>query len=208
MQVEEKEIYDPSGEATLYNEPESAPNGASISAIHYYTSLWREWYNALSNVDRFDYMFQELPLQFRTTENLLCINALNVFDNEWAKKRWNIIDPPTLEEKIEFSKTVHKETFPEAYEEKPKVSKKDVDNSNKGDTVSAAQAFAEINSLVDELVYHEKKYYEDHAPEISDYEFDMKMKRLEELEEKFPEFKHSESPTARVGSEGLNTLDN
>ena len=59
MQVEEKEIYDPSGEATLYNEPESAPFGASISAIHYYTSLWREWYKALSNVDRFDYILRD-----------------------------------------------------------------------------------------------------------------------------------------------------
>ena len=55
--------------------------------------------------------------------------------------------------------------------------------------------------MVDELEYHEKLYYDDNSPEISDYEFDMKMKRLEELEKQFPQFKQKNTPTERVGSE-------
>ena len=57
-------------------------------------------------------------------------------------------------------------------------------------------------------MYHEKKYYDDNDPEISDYDFDMKIKRLEDLEEKFPEFKHTDSPTDRVGKEILEYGDN
>ncbi len=36
-------------------------------------------------------------------------------------------------------------------------------------------------------------------PEISDYDFDMKLKELQELEEKHPEFNDPNSPTQRVG---------
>ena len=199
MNVEENEIYYPGGNATLNNEPPDAPLGSPLSSSQYYTYLWREWYSALSEVDRFDFMFQELPLQFRTVNNILCQRAIKVFDESWAKERWDIVYPPTLEEQIETNKISHKETFPDADCYKAKVSKKVVDNKS----ITAAQAFAEINSLVDELVYHEKKYYDDNDPEITDYDFDMKLKRLEELEEQFPEFKHSESPTERVGRENL-----
>ena len=124
---------------------------------------------------------------------------MTVFDKDFARDRWNIVSPSALEEKIESNRISHKETFPEADCYKAKVSTKTVDNNS----ITAAQAFAEINSLVDELEYHEKKYYEDNDPEISDYDFDMKLKRLEELEKQFPEFKQSESPTERVGRENL-----
>jgi hypothetical protein len=189
--VELEEIYKRGQKATLENEPLISGIDTSYARSMYYVDLWRDWYANLSDVLRHDYMFQELPEKFRTTNNTLCQSALEYFDEDFARKRWNIIDPPSLEE---VKKDNEKNNFTKPVK-KVKVSKKAVDNNS----ITAAQAFAEINSLVDELEYHEKKYYEDNDPEISDYDFDMKLKRLEELEKQFPEFKQSESPTERVG---------
>ena len=41
--------------------------------------------------------------------------------------------------------------------------------------------------------------------EISDYDYDMKMKRLEQLEEWFPQFTKESSPSVRVGFSGSET---
>ena len=43
----------------------------------------------------------------------------------------------------------------------------------------------EINELRATLRYHSDRYYNDDAPEIEDYEYDMMMRRLKELEEKY-----------------------
>lgn len=50
-----------------------------------------------------------------------------------------------------------------------------------------------------EIEYHNKKYYEDDSPEIDDYEYDMLVKSLEELENNFPELISESSPTNVVG---------
>ncbi len=63
-----------------------------------------------------------------------------------------------------------------------------------------------INKLKKEIEYHNKKYYIDAEPEISDYEYDMMMKELIELEEKYPELKTPDSPTQRVGGEPLKSF--
>ena len=59
----------------------------------------------------------------------------------------------------------------------------------------------EINRLRRELNSHNHKYYVENAPEISDYEFDTMMRRLQELEEQYPEYDDPNSPTKRVGSD-------
>ncbi|MGB8704830.1 MAG: NAD-dependent DNA ligase LigA [Gillisia sp.] len=56
-----------------------------------------------------------------------------------------------------------------------------------------------INQLREELHRHNYNYYVLDKPEISDYEFDMKLKELQDLEEKHPEFADENSPTLRVG---------
>ena len=56
-----------------------------------------------------------------------------------------------------------------------------------------------IQSLRKELQQHNYNYYVLDKPEISDYDFDMKLKELQELEEKHPEFEDPNSPTQRVG---------
>ena len=57
----------------------------------------------------------------------------------------------------------------------------------------------EIVSLRNELNQHNYNYYVLDNPTISDFEFDQKLKKLQELEEKHPEFFNENSPTQRVG---------
>ena len=56
-----------------------------------------------------------------------------------------------------------------------------------------------IEVLRRELREHNHKYYVLTSPTISDYEFDMKLKELQALEEQYPEFMDTTSPTMRVG---------
>ena len=57
----------------------------------------------------------------------------------------------------------------------------------------------QIEKLRDELHKHNHRYYIEDAPVISDYEFDMLLKELENLESLHPEYAHPNSPTSRVG---------
>ena len=59
----------------------------------------------------------------------------------------------------------------------------------------------ELLALRKELVEANYKYYVENAPTLSDYEFDKKMKRLEELEKAYPEMYDANSPTQKVGSD-------
>ncbi|MEZ5065580.1 MAG: NAD-dependent DNA ligase LigA [bacterium] len=62
---------------------------------------------------------------------------------------------------------------------------------------------ARAEKLRDEIRRHERLYYREARPEISDREFDDLLKRLEELEAEFPELRTPDSPTQRVGGEPL-----
>ncbi|OAD91243.1 DNA ligase (NAD(+)) LigA [Aequorivita soesokkakensis] len=59
----------------------------------------------------------------------------------------------------------------------------------------------QINSLRKELREHNYNYYVLDTPTISDFEFDQKLKQLQELEKAHPEFYDANSPTLRVGGE-------
>lgn len=61
------------------------------------------------------------------------------------------------------------------------------------------QAEKRIKELSKELDQHNYKYYVLDQPDISDFDFDMLMKELENLEEQFPQFASKNSPTQRVG---------
>ena len=56
-----------------------------------------------------------------------------------------------------------------------------------------------IQELTEKTSYYAKKYYDEDKPEISDYEYDMLIKELRELEEKYPEFVDEKSYTRHVG---------
>jgi len=59
----------------------------------------------------------------------------------------------------------------------------------------------EIESLREQLNYHNHKYYVENSPEISDYDFDSMMRRLMELEAEYPQYYDPLSPSVRVGSD-------
>jgi DNA ligase (NAD+) len=59
--------------------------------------------------------------------------------------------------------------------------------------------FQQIQALRDELNRHNHNYYVLDNPSISDYDFDIKLKELQDLENKHPEFFDENSPTQRVG---------
>ncbi len=60
---------------------------------------------------------------------------------------------------------------------------------------------SKIKDLRQELADHNYRYYVLDEPRISDYDFDMKMKALQQLEAEHPEFDDPNSPTRRVGGQ-------
>ena len=65
----------------------------------------------------------------------------------------------------------------------------------------------EIGRLSKELDHHNYLYYVESNPSIADYDFDVLLKQLQELEEKFPEFVNENSPTKRVGGDITKKFD-
>lgn len=65
----------------------------------------------------------------------------------------------------------------------------------------------EISSLRRELEKHNRLYYVEDAPEISDYEYDMLMQRLKALEAEHPELITPDSPTQKVGGAALSKFE-
>ena len=65
--------------------------------------------------------------------------------------------------------------------------------------MNKTQAKQRIEELRKQAEYHAKKYYDNDAPEISDFEYDMLMVELRNLEKEFPEYQSKESLTQKVG---------
>ena len=59
----------------------------------------------------------------------------------------------------------------------------------------------ELLALRKELAEANYKYYVENAPTLSDYEFDQKLKRLEQLEKIYPDMYDATSPSQKVGSD-------
>jgi DNA ligase (NAD+) len=71
-------------------------------------------------------------------------------------------------------------------------------------TPSAAR---QIERLRERIRHHDRKYYVEAAPEISDLEYDRLVAELRALEEKHPELVAADSPTQRIGDEPVPTLE-
>ena len=56
-----------------------------------------------------------------------------------------------------------------------------------------------MSNLCKKIEFHNKKYYEEDSPIISDFEYDILYKKLEDLEDEYPELILENSPTKRVG---------
>ena len=64
-----------------------------------------------------------------------------------------------------------------------------------------------INHLRKLISYHSKRYYENDAPEISDFEYDKMFEELKALEQANPQFYSETSPTQRVGGAALDKFE-
>jgi DNA ligase (NAD+) len=69
-----------------------------------------------------------------------------------------------------------------------------------------AQAKQRIEELRSEIERHNRLYYIDAAPEITDREYDRLLNELEALEQRFPELSSTTSPTQRVGGAPLESF--
>lgn len=65
----------------------------------------------------------------------------------------------------------------------------------------------QIDKLTDELKEYAYQYYVLDNPTITDYEYDTKLRKLVELEQRYPEYAREDSPTKRVGGEVLSGFD-
>src|SRR5260221_1465163 len=68
------------------------------------------------------------------------------------------------------------------------------------DTLTRAQARVELKRLALELESHDRAYYQEDAPKVSDAEYDALRQRFNAIEARFPEFVPSESPSQKVGA--------
>src|SRR3984893_9487809 len=66
--------------------------------------------------------------------------------------------------------------------------------------LTKAQAKVELTRLALELEGHDKRYYQDDAPVVTDAEYDALRQRYNAIEKRFPEFVTSDSPSQKVGA--------
>jgi DNA ligase (NAD+) len=66
--------------------------------------------------------------------------------------------------------------------------------------LTKAQAKVEWRRLALELEGHDKRYYQDDAPSVSDAEYDALRQRFNAIEARFPEFVNPDSPSQKVGA--------
>jgi DNA ligase (NAD+) len=67
--------------------------------------------------------------------------------------------------------------------------------------LTKAQAKVELTRLALELEGHDKRYYQDDAPSVTDAEYDALRQRYNAIERRFPEFVTSESPSQKIGAQ-------
>ena len=75
------------------------------------------------------------------------------------------------------------------------------------ESINEKDIYKKINELRELIEHHSILYYVQDSPEISDADFDMLMKELISLEEKYPEYITEDSPTQRVGGAALSKFD-
>jgi DNA ligase (NAD+) len=66
--------------------------------------------------------------------------------------------------------------------------------------LTKAQAKVELMRLALEIEGHDKRYYQDDAPSVTDAEYDALRQRFNTIEKRFPEFVSSDSPSQKVGA--------
>lgn len=62
------------------------------------------------------------------------------------------------------------------------------------------EEYEELKKVID---YHMKRYYDEDAPEISDYEYDQLMQKLKAAEREHPDWIRPDSPSQKIGGTAL-----
>src|SRR5688572_3129861 len=68
------------------------------------------------------------------------------------------------------------------------------------DSLTIEEAAAELERLAREIAEHDRRYYVDDAPAVSDAEYDALRQRNAAIEARFPELARLDSPSQRVGA--------
>src|SRR5690348_3212210 len=68
------------------------------------------------------------------------------------------------------------------------------------DELRESQAKAELKRLAAEIAEHDRRYYQEDTPSVSDAEYDALRRRNEAIELRFPALVRSDSPSRRVGA--------
>src|SRR5215467_4465786 len=68
------------------------------------------------------------------------------------------------------------------------------------EALTEAQAKSELRRLAEEIGAHDRRYYQEDAPTVSDAQYDALRRRNDEIEARFPELVRADSPSRRVGA--------
>jgi DNA ligase (NAD+) len=68
------------------------------------------------------------------------------------------------------------------------------------DKLTRAEAAKELAQLAEEIAAHDRRYYQEDAPSVSDAEYDALRKRNAGIEARYPDLVRSDSPSGRVGA--------
>ncbi|MCC2113397.1 MAG: NAD-dependent DNA ligase LigA, partial [Hyphomicrobiales bacterium] len=74
------------------------------------------------------------------------------------------------------------------------------------DTLTETEAVAELARLAEEIAGHDRRYYQDDAPTVSDAEYDALRQRNAAIEARFPALVREDSPSKRIGAAPAETF--
>ena len=75
------------------------------------------------------------------------------------------------------------------------------------ESLSLAQAAAELARLAGEIAGHDKRYHQEDAPTVSDADYDALRRRNDAIEVRFPDLVREDSPSGRVGAAPAEKFD-